>query len=124
VEWLKYEFLDEKESSAAIAVEWEKQMIPFTVTTDLIPMQLESFRRELRSDKGFNWNAWDRPPSSASSTIPTLTKPWLDQYSHQRHLCRPEELPDPLHKAQILVLQGKKDEADAIMKEALPLENG
>jgi len=76
VEWLKYEFLDQKESSATIALEWEKLMIPFTVNTDLVQLQLASFRRELRSDKGFPGTPGTRPPNSASSIIPTWTKRW------------------------------------------------
>src|SRR4029077_12986836 len=40
VEWLKYEFIDEKENSATIALEWEKLMIPFKVEVDYINDQL------------------------------------------------------------------------------------
>ena len=58
VEWLRYEFIDQKENSATIALEWEKLSIPFKVDVDYVKTQLESFRRELRSDKAFTWNAW------------------------------------------------------------------
>src|SRR5258708_10274832 len=59
-EWLKYKFRAQKKSSATIALDWEKLMIPFKVETDYIRLQLESFRRELRSDKGFTSDAWDQ----------------------------------------------------------------
>ena len=52
-EWLKYEFLNETENSATIGLEWEKMMIPFKVEVDYVKTQLESFRRELRSEKSF-----------------------------------------------------------------------
>src|SRR6476659_816247 len=54
VEWLKYEFTDETENSATIALEWEKLSIPFKVEVDYVKTQLESFRKELRSEKSFN----------------------------------------------------------------------
>ena len=54
VEWLKYEFLNQTENTATIALEWEKQMIPFKVEVDYVNDQLEVFRRELRSEKSFN----------------------------------------------------------------------
>ncbi len=57
-EWLKYEFTNQTPNSATINLVWEKLRIPFKVEVDLQKEQLESFRRELRSDKGFTSNAW------------------------------------------------------------------
>ncbi len=59
-EWLKYEFEDQTPNSAVLALTWEKWKIPFKVEVDFNKTQLESFRRELRSDKGFTWNAWQQ----------------------------------------------------------------
>jgi hypothetical protein len=53
-ERLKFEFSDQKENSAVISLLWENLKIPFTVSVDYIKTQLESFRRELRSNKGFD----------------------------------------------------------------------
>jgi hypothetical protein len=58
VEWLKYEFTDQTENTATIALEWEKTVIPFKVEVDYVQTQLAAFRRELRSDKGFSWEPW------------------------------------------------------------------
>ena len=60
IEWLKYEFTDETNSSAVVQLQWEKLMIPFAIETDVIQNQVESFRKELRSDKGFTWESWDQ----------------------------------------------------------------
>jgi tetratricopeptide (TPR) repeat protein len=60
VEWLKYEFLNETENSATVALQWEKMMIPFKVEVDYINEQLESFRKELRTDRGFIWESWNQ----------------------------------------------------------------
>ena len=60
VEWLKYEFMNETENSATVALQWEKLMIPFKIEVDYINTQLESFRKELRTDKGFIWEGWNQ----------------------------------------------------------------
>jgi hypothetical protein len=38
-EWLKYEFINQTDSSATVALECEKLMIPFKVEVDLINME-------------------------------------------------------------------------------------
>jgi len=58
VEWLKYEYIDQAKKSVTVALMWEKWMFPFTVEVDVEKAQLESFRKELRGDKGFEWQAW------------------------------------------------------------------
>jgi hypothetical protein len=122
VEWLRYEFVDQKEASATIALEWEKLSIPFKVDVDYVKLQLESFRRELRNSTGFTWNAYlqaaqfcaqhntdlDEGLAWANSAI---SLPFIGQKNFQTLST----------KAQILVLQGKTADADAVMKEALPL---
>jgi hypothetical protein len=60
VEWLKYEFMNETENTATVALQWEKLSIPFKIEVDYINEQLESFRRELRTDRGFIWESWDQ----------------------------------------------------------------
>lgn len=54
VEWLKYEFSNETESSALLALQWEKLAIPFKIEVDYVKTQIESFRQELRTEKGFS----------------------------------------------------------------------
>ncbi len=60
VEWLRYEFSNETENSATVALEWEKLSFPFKVDVDYMNTQLAMFRNELRSSKGFFWNTWDQ----------------------------------------------------------------
>jgi len=122
VEWLRYEFKDQKESSATIALEWEKLSIPFKVETDLIQTQLASFRRELRSDKGFTWNAWDQAAQFCIQHNTSLDEAlaWSD-YAITAPFVGQKNFQTLSTKAQVLSVQGKKDEADVLMKEALPL---
>ncbi len=53
VEWLKYEFIEHKEKSCVIAMQWEKLSVPFKVEVDVYPIVLARFREELTSAKGF-----------------------------------------------------------------------
>lgn len=54
VEWLKYEFIEHKEKSCVIAMEWEKVSVPFKVEVDVDNIVLARIREELTSRKGFN----------------------------------------------------------------------
>ena len=122
VERLRYEFMDQTENSAVIALEWEKLSIPFKVEVDYLKTQLESFRRELRSDKGFTWNAWLQAAQFCAQHNTDLDEAlvWADKAISLPGI-GDKNFQTLSAKAIILSLQGKKAEGDAIMKEALPL---
>ncbi|HEY4206790.1 MAG TPA: DUF2911 domain-containing protein [Puia sp.] len=122
VERLTYEFKDEQESSATVALEWEKLAIPFKVETDIVKTQLASFRRELRSDKGFRWNAWMQAAQFCIQHKTDLDEAleWSD-YAIAGNFIGQKNFQTLSTKAQVLALQGRTADADAIMKEALPL---
>src|SRR6202000_2969300 len=50
VEWLKYEFTDQTPSSAVIALEWEKTVIPFKVDVDVDGAQIAWVRKKRRRE--------------------------------------------------------------------------
>lgn len=54
VEYLKYEFIDHKDKSCVIALQWEKLSIPFKVEVDTDNIVLARLREQLVSQKGFN----------------------------------------------------------------------
>lgn len=121
VEWLRYEFKDETENTATVALEWEKLSIPFKLEVDYINTQLESFRRELRSDKGFTWNAYMQAAQFCVQHNTDLDEglTWADAA-----ISGPvgnKNFQTMSVKAQVLALKGQQTEADALMKEALPL---
>jgi hypothetical protein len=53
VEWLKYEFIEQKEKSCTIAMQWEKVSVPFKIDVDVDNIVLARLREELTSRKGF-----------------------------------------------------------------------
>ena len=124
VEWLKYEFLNETENSATVALEWEKQMIPFKIETDYVKDQLAAFRNELRTEKGFYWASWDQAAQWCLQHNVNLDQAlqWSDSASGQffggMTLFQPHAT-----KAQILEKMGRTKDDEELMKKSLPLAN-
>lgn len=122
VEWLKYEFLDEKENSATIALEWEKLEIPFKVEVDYVKTQLESFRRELRSDKGFTYTAYVQAAQFCAARNVNLEEglTWINT-AIDPNLGGTKNFQTLSTKAQLFAALNRRDSADLVMKEALPM---
>jgi hypothetical protein len=53
VEWLKYEFIEHKENSCVIAMQWDKVSVPFKVNVDVDKIVINSLRKEMTGRKGF-----------------------------------------------------------------------
>jgi tetratricopeptide (TPR) repeat protein len=122
VEWLKFDFLNQTENAATVALSWEKLMIPFTVEVDYVKHQIESFRRELRTEKGFIWESWQQAAQWCLQRNVNLEQAlqWADSASG-RSFGGDKEFQTKATKAQILEKLGRTDAAAQLMKEALPL---
>ena len=122
VEWLKYEFMNQTDSTATVALEWEKLAIPFTVSVDLVKTQLESFRKELRSEKGFDAKAFLQAANYCAMKGVNLDEAmvWADK-AMMADFGGTKDFPSLSTKAGLLKLANRQSEADALMKEALPL---
>ena len=123
-EWLHYEFLNETNTGATIALVWEKMMIPFKVETDYVNLQMASIRRELRSEKSFN-PGWQSYNQAAQFTLQSNTNleeglGWADMAINAPFVGQ-KNFVTLSTKAQLLAKLNKQTEADALMKEALPL---
>jgi tetratricopeptide (TPR) repeat protein len=122
VEWLKYEFINQTENAATIALVWENLMIPFRVETDYVRDQIASFRNELRTERGFYWLSWDQAAQWSLQRGVNLEQAlqWADSASGPSfggaRMFQPQAT-----KAQIFYRLGRTAEGDAIMKQALPL---
>jgi len=121
VEWLKYEFLNETENTATIALSWEKLMIPFKVEVDYVKAQLASFRNELRTDKGFIWQSWEQAANWCLQRNVNLDEAlmWADSATSPGFEGA-KSFRAASTKAQILDKLGRSSEALAVMKAMLP----
>ena len=122
VEWLKYEFMNQTENTATIALEWEKLVIPFKVEVDYVNEQIASYRRQLRNRTGFNWEPWDQAAQFCLQRNVNLNEAllWSDSASGPS-FGGANSFQALSTKAQILAKLDRGAEADAIMKKALPL---
>jgi hypothetical protein len=121
VEWLKYEFTDQTPNSAVVALQWEKLVIPFKIEVDPVATQLASFRKELRTDKGFNWESWDQAALYCAQNKVNLDEGllWADTATSV-NFGGSKSFQTWSTKAMVLDAMGKSDEAADVMKKALP----
>lgn len=122
LERLAYEFMDETDSSAVIALKWEKWTIPFTVAVNPVQTQLASLRNELRSEKGFRWDAYQQAAAYAADHNTNLEEGlrWAD-YAVNGQFVGEKNFSTLQTKARLLTMMNRKAEADVLMKEALPM---
>jgi len=124
VERMKFEFMDEKENSATIAMLWEKLKIPFKVEVDYVKTQMASFRNELKSDKGFRWENWLEAVNFAIDHNTNLDEAlqWSD-YSISGPFIGQKNFRTLSTKANLLNKMGRGAEAEALLKEAMGMAN-
>jgi hypothetical protein len=120
VEWLKYEFLDQTESSAIIALSCEKRMIPFKVDIDRFKLQIEAFKKDFETT---------RPPEdfiqAARYCLDNNVEleqalAWMDRAIYFRIMGQ-KTFRTLSTKAAILTKLNRNDEAMKLMDEAIPL---
>jgi hypothetical protein len=124
VERLTFVFTDETNTGATIALIWEKLKIPFKVETDYNNLQLESFRRELRSEKAFNpgWQSFNQAALFCLQNNINLEEglKWADDAVNLPFIGE-KNFVTLSTKAGFLSKLNRQAEADALMKEALPM---
>ncbi len=121
VEWLKYEFSNQTENSAVVSLQWEKLSIPFKIEVDYINTQIESFRKELRTEKGFIWQSWDQAAQWCVQHNVNLEEALLWTDSSTNNFGGEKSFTSWNTRAQVLQKLGRNSEADAVMKRALPM---
>jgi Protein of unknown function (DUF2911) len=124
VEFLQYVFTGQTANGATIELQWEKWMFPFKVETDVKRDQLVSFRKELQTDKGFNWQAFVQAASWCIDNNTGLEEAlqWAD-YAISGKFIGEKNFTTLSTKSRILNLMGKTTEAGEIMKTAAPMGN-
>jgi tetratricopeptide (TPR) repeat protein len=122
VERLKFEFSDQTESSAVLSLLWEKWKIPMKMEVDLVNDQLNTFREELRSDKGFTHLAFVQAANYCLAKNVNLEEGlfWADKAISEAYIGTTNFTTLNL-KSRFLEKLGKAEEAKELMKKALPL---
>ncbi|MDT0607713.1 DUF2911 domain-containing protein [Croceitalea rosinachiae] len=122
VEQLRFEFNDVDASSAVASLNWEKKQIPFKIEVPVSDLVLADIRSKLQSQPGFNRQSWEQAANYALNNGGQLDEAlgWIDaaiagQFFSQKNFNNLSI------KAQILMKQGKMNEALAIMDEAMPM---
>ncbi len=116
VEWLKYEFLNQTENSAMIALEWEKLMFPFKVEVDLFSTRLANFRLGLRGKEGFRWETFEQAASLCLENNAQLEEglKWSDNaVAFQKNFTTLST------NSALLDKLGKKAKSDSVMNAAI-----
>jgi tetratricopeptide (TPR) repeat protein len=122
VERLKFEFSDQTESSAVLSLLWEKWKIPMKIEVDLVNDQLNTFRDELRTDKGFTHLAFVQAANYCLDKNVNLEEGlfWADKAISEAYIGTTNFATLSL-KSRFLEKLGKAEEAKELMKKALPL---
>lgn len=122
VEWLKYEFEGQTDSSASIALQWEKMKVPFKVSVDLRKIQIEAFRREFNS--GMFYRYWQNMQTAANYCLVNNINleeglSWA-QRSIYTYFGESNFLTLSTY-AGLLEKFNRKKEADSLMRKAIPM---
>lgn len=122
VERLAYEFTDQTDNAATVSLAWERWRIPFRVEVDVHGGVLASFRNELRDQKGFNWQNWVQAVNYCLQNNVNLEEAltWADAGIEMPFIGQ-KNFQTLSAKAQVLTKLNRAAEAEALMKEALPL---
>lgn len=119
VEWLKYEFTDETNNSAVIALSWEKRRIPFKVEAETQKLQIASFKSELRTTRPF-YDFISAANYCVRNNIELeQALAWIDRGIYFR-VMGVKNFQTLSTKAAVLTKMNRTDEAKKIMEEAIP----
>lgn len=120
VEWLKYEFLDQTDSSTTIAMSWEFRMIPFKVEVNRKKLQFESFVSDFRTTRPYYDFISAAQWCIANDYELEQALAWMDRAIYFR-IMGEKNFRSLSTKAAVLRKLNRADEAKKVMTEALPM---
>ena len=122
VEWLKYEFIDQTENSATIAMSWEKRMIPFRVEVDVHGLQIAAFENDFRTTRYYYDYIQAAQYCIQNNVALDKALAWMDRAIYFRVMGE-KNFRTLSTKAAVLTKMNRSDEAKKLMDEAIPLGN-
>jgi len=122
VEHLKYEFSNQTQNTAVIALSWEKLSIPFTVEVDYLQQQFDALVKESQNPQGFTSQGLNIAANWCLQNNYRLEKAleWATLATGSTFPGDPFSFPALATKAVILDKLGRSEEAAAVIKAALP----
>lgn len=119
-EVLTYDVIDMDNTSATVALKWEKKAIPFKVEYDVNSIVIANFKDELRSIPGFGWQGLNQAANYCAQNNVELEQGlvWVD-----RSIANTKNFNNLSTKGQLLTAMGKTTEAQAILDESVAIAN-
>lgn len=119
-EVLTYDAINMDNTSATIALKWEKKAIPFKVTYDVHEIVLANFRDELRSIPGFGWLGLNQAAQYCVQNNINLEEglQWAEL-----SIANTQNFNNMSTKSQLLGLLGRNDESQKLMDESVAIAN-
>ncbi|MFI5132326.1 MAG: DUF2911 domain-containing protein, partial [Chitinophagales bacterium] len=117
-ELLTYDFINTTKTSAELVLNWEKKQFPVKIEFDVDKIVMNNAAEELKGPVGFNWQGF---ASAANYALQNKTDydqalKWIDQAIAQNNAFATLSI-----KSNILKAQGKTNEADTMMKQAIAI---
>jgi hypothetical protein len=122
VEWLKYEFIDQTDNSATIAMSWEKRMIPFKVEADIHALQIAAFESDFRTTRPYYDYIQAAQYCVQNNLALEKALAWMDHAIYFR-IMGEKNFRTLSTKATVLMKMNRLEEAKRVMEEALPYGN-
>lgn len=120
VEWLRYDFIDQKDEEVTIAMSWEKRMIPFKIDVNRKALQMVAFINDFRTTRPYydfiiaaNWCV--RNDYGLEQALQ-----WMDRTIYFR-IMGEKNFRSLSAKANVLMKMNRIDEAKKVMEEAIPM---
>lgn len=120
VEWLKYEFTDQTDNSATIAMSWEKRMIPFKVEADVHTLQIAAFENDFRTTRPYYDYVQAAQYCVQNDVALDKALEWIDRGINFRVMGE-KNFRTLSTKAAVLMKMNRAAEAKNVMNEALPM---
>ncbi len=120
VEWLTYEFMDQTDSSAMVALSWEKRMIRFKISADIKRLQIEEFKKDFQTTRPADDFIQAATFCLANNYELEQGLAWIDRGLYFRIMGQ-KSFRGLSTRAAILTKLNRLDEAKKTMDDALPL---
>lgn len=117
-ERLTYNFLNVTKNSAELVLDWEKKEFPVKIEFAVDSIVMANAEQQLKNTVGFTWQGYASAAGYALQNKVNLDEgmKWIDQAIAQNKNFTTLNI-----KSGILKEQGKNDESDKIMKEAIDI---